>query len=188
MLICHTEDRLFFQCTKAWSAKEVVTRTILTNSRLHGIKAVFALRRSQLSFLFGKMSFLQKIFWRDYLAFQTNRTVFITFNLHHVWQSPDISYLYRTCDDQFNVQIFYFLAPQQTMFTTIPIIFFLCGFLAFFFCSIYIGANYLHDHLQVYIDYLVWVMPFMITCTSFQMISLTDLITVFIRMKSGGIR
>ena len=31
----------------------------------------------------------------------------------------------------------------------------LCGFLGFFFCSIYIGATYLHDHLQVLYDLFI---------------------------------
>ena len=34
----------------------------------------------------------------------------------------------------------------------IPMLILLCGFLGFFFCSIYIGATYLHDHLQVLND------------------------------------
>ena len=37
----------------------------------------------------------------------------------------------------------------------IPMLILLCGFLGFFFCSIYIGATYLHDHLQVLNDLFI---------------------------------
>jgi hypothetical protein len=120
-------------------------------------------------------------------AFEAYRIVFITFHLHHVWKSPNTCFCTQNLKSVI-MFMFLFLAPQQTVFTTIPIIFFLCGFLAFFFCSIYIGANYLHDHLQVGSDTLVCAKPFIITSSRFQKVSHANLTALLIRMKSGGIR